>query len=165
VVDKVCRWSAYKDSGYVVSDNFSSASDITVTVESSRTDSTQREGAWAIRYKAVDKSGNTAFSEYRLINVVQCVSGVEETAADNGNVQIYPNPNTGMFTIDVQLPKQEYVKISVINMLGQEVRVVNNSMMHSGKFNVDLTGEKAGMYFINITSQGNTITKKVNVTK
>ena len=169
----VCRWSPYTDAGYTVNDNFSPAGDITVTQEGNYIAAgTDVEGVYSLRYKAVDKSGNIGYSAWRNINVTnpyefpcKTVTGVGADVTLDKLINIYPNPNTGKFTVEANLPATEQVRISVVNLLGQEVAVISNGAMNVNTFQVDLSNQKAGVYMLNIVTDKQTVTKRVVVTK
>ena len=169
----VCRWSTYTDAGYSVSDNFYGSSDITVTQEGDFTSAgTDLEGIYNLRYKAVDKSGNISYSEYRRINVrnphefpCSTATGISADVTLDKLINIYPNPNTGKFTVEANLPATEQVRITVVNLLGQEVAVISNGAMNVNTFQVDLSNQKAGVYMLNIVTSKQSVTKRIVITK
>lgn len=63
-----------------------------------------------------------------------------------GNVDIYPNPNKGQFTLS--LPEED-CDIVIFNSLGQQV--YNLSQVH-GLTTFNLEGLNSGMYFVNVKS-------------
>ncbi|MGZ5283418.1 MAG: T9SS type A sorting domain-containing protein, partial [Bacteroidia bacterium] len=76
-----------------------------------------------------------------------------------------PNPTTGKFTVEANLPATEQVRISVTNLLGQEVAVISNGALNTNTFSVDLSDQKAGVYMLNIVTDKHTVTKRIVVTK
>jgi PKD repeat protein len=164
----VCRWFNYADAGYVVSDNLDKSTDITVTTLS--TGNTSVEGLFSIQYKGVDKSGNIGYSDYRYIlvkeaNSPSCTSSVQPGLSLDKYINVYPNPNTGIFTISASLPTREKVRISVTNMLGQEIAVIHNGILDTNNFQVDLTSQSSGIYMLNIVSNNQTLTKRIEITR
>jgi len=160
----ICRWQTYVDSGYTVSDNFSPNSDITVTM--SNTISTSLDGLYAFRYMAKDKVGNTAYSPYRYVLVKstgECASGIADKGTENNSVNVYPNPNAGIFTVKVNTTKIQNAKISVTDMMGKEISVINNGLLTSDIYTVNLTAQAAGIYFVNVVTDKGTIVNKVNI--
>ena len=77
----------------------------------------------------------------------------------NKEINIYPNPNDGTFTITTNFNPQEIISIKVFNILGQFVYqqegFQNNTiqMLHSAK----------GMYWIEVTSTTQNFIKKIIV--
>ncbi len=83
---------------------------------------------------------------------VENTSGIIDSEAGVG-VNIYPNPNTGLCTIELQSPKEANITINVLNALGVHVYSANN-VSFNGNYTdkIDLSGHPEGMYFIIIES-------------
>jgi hypothetical protein len=66
--------------------------------------------------------------------------------------QNYPNPFNPSTTINYQLPVDANVKITVYNMLGQQVAVLVNEMKSAGTYNLtfDMSQFASGAYFYRI---------------
>ncbi len=82
-----------------------------------------------------------------------------EDLTSTGQVTIFPNPSNGLFKIqfDVEL---EVNIVSLINQLGQVIRVLNN--IKSNKMELDLSDYNNGIYYIKAnTSKGILINKLV----
>jgi len=97
-----------------------------------------------------------------MINV-DAVAGVEE--ATTNDVNVYPNPTDGLTNISVNLMNDAYVNVSIYNVYGQMIQVLNDSQMSQGKN--DLTFNAAnlssGIYFVRVNIGNETYTKKVTV--
>ena len=64
------------------------------------------------------------------------------------NYSIYPNPNHGIFTIDIEMLKDEEFEFEIHNILGAKVY---KDIAHSKiKKNVNIAGLSAGVYLLNI---------------
>lgn len=169
----VCRWSTYTDSGMTVTDNYYQTGDITITQEGTYlTEGTKLEGVYTLRYKAEDKSGNISYSLWRYIFVRDPHEAPCQTATSVGKeisldklVKVYPNPNAGKFTVEANLPATEQVRISIVNLLGQEVAVISNGAINTNTFSVDLSDQKAGVYMMTITTDKQSTTKRIVITK
>jgi len=70
--------------------------------------------------------------------------------------QNYPNPFNPSTTISFILPKIGFVKLSIFDILGREVRILVNETLGSGVYSVNFNGSSlnSGVYFytINVTS-------------
>lgn len=81
--------------------------------------------------------------------------------------QNYPNPFNPVTNINFELPSAGLVKLSVYNLLGEEVKVLVNGVldegMHSIKFNA--TDFNSGIYFYKLESEGFSQIKKMAVIK
>jgi hypothetical protein len=86
--------------------------------------------------------------------------GMEEQAAETF-VEVYPNPNNGKFTIDYQSADNE-VKIVVFDATGKTIsdgKYATNGTMNS--LTIDLSGQSAGLYFVQLRSSEGVVTKRV----
>jgi PKD repeat protein len=166
----VCRWSDYKDPGVEAKDNFNTKAELTITEEGSFTKTrTMLAGQYYLRYKVEDQSGNVTYTDWRSIIVVEpntggCVTGIKENAMDK-YVNVYPNPSTGEFTVDVAMPKAEQVKITVTNLMGQEIAAVAEGTLSADKLKVDLSSQPSGVYMLNIQTSTQNIVKRIVINK
>jgi len=82
-----------------------------------------------------------------------------------GNLQLYPNPNSGRFTVSFESKKvQKEVMLSVTNMVGQQVmqeRYQNTSERFSKE--IDLSSAGKGVYFVELKTDDERVVKKVVV--
>lgn len=83
--------------------------------------------------------------------------------------QVYPNParSSEKAVVAFNLTKNAQVSVSIFNLVGQEVKAGFSKSFESGPHAefVDLTGLKAGVYFVNMTVNGSSISKKLTVTE
>jgi hypothetical protein len=168
----VCRWFNYVDAGYDVTDNYDAVSSLKIVKEGTfvTNGGTTMYGLLTLRYRATDLSGNTSVSDWRYIQVkpetdFTCVSGVKEGLGLDKYIKVFPNPNSGIFTISSTLSTQEKVRISITNTLGQEIAVIHNGILDVNSFQVDLSSQPAGMYLLNIVTNNETLTKKIDIAK
>lgn len=167
----LCRWQNYQDSGIDYSDNYYSNSSLTVQQEGSfLTYGTQVPGIWSLRYKVTDPSGNTGYSAWRNIGVLEanigpCTSGMEVNGNAEESIVVYPNPTTGKFTIAINLPSQQELDITVTNALGQTVAKIEGGMLQQGLFNLDLSSQAGGVYMLNIYGTARVMTKRLIITR
>lgn len=78
----------------------------------------------------------------------------EEVIAPKSDIKIYPNPSTGIFTIDSELP----TSYQVFNLNGQ--LILSGASGISGS-QLDLSAAAKGLYFIKIFVGDQTITQKL----
>ena len=69
----------------------------------------------------------------------------------NSNLMVYPNPSSGIYTIEVREYKTEQVVISVFDQLGQEV-FSKTAEGSQDNFQVDISGLTSGVYFLTVRS-------------
>jgi type IX secretion system substrate protein len=83
------------------------------------------------------------------------VVGLEEIDLETG-ITIYPNPNSGKFTIDIR--DFENVRVEVYTISGQLV-LQESLIQYSNQ--VDLTEYSKGMYFVKMKTDNKTIVRKI----
>ena len=75
--------------------------------------------------------------------------------------KIYPNPVKDLLTIDLRSAVSGAIEVSLINILGTEVKKWNEFSLSQGdqKLKLDLSQFKSGMYILKIVQQGQTRTQ------
>jgi hypothetical protein len=76
------------------------------------------------------------------------------------SLSIYPNPTTGILNIGVNNPNVEIKNIRIMNLVGNEI--YNSSTVNSNT-QVNLSGLPKGFYLIQLTSQQESITRRIIV--
>ncbi|HEX7413785.1 MAG TPA: C10 family peptidase [Bacteroidia bacterium] len=97
------------------------------------------------------------------INIVDNVAGIKniETSV---NLNLYPNPSQGKVNIDFNLSEQHSIAVNVSDMLGRVVETIATKSYQSGETTLMIGADKAyqaGLYLVNITIDGQRISKKV----
>jgi hypothetical protein len=79
--------------------------------------------------------------------------------------QNYPNPFNPSTTIEFELPNTSEVRLSVENILGQEVRLLASGQMSAGRhrFTFDATCIATGVYIYSLETPAQNIKKKLLV--
>jgi hypothetical protein len=75
-------------------------------------------------------------------NVSAC-SGIVTLIGVNTPINLYPNPNNGLFTIELNTSSQ----IIVTNALGQ---VIITETLETGKHGLDIHDQSTGVYFVKV---------------
>lgn len=95
-------------------------------------------------------------------------TSVSEKALEAVAVKTYPNPFTESTTISFTTQRNAKVKISAVNILGQEVATIANQQMEEGKHFIQWNGDSNsgqtlpnGQYFIQVSVDGAVSTSKV----
>jgi Pregnancy-associated plasma protein-A/Secretion system C-terminal sorting domain len=76
-------------------------------------------------------------------------------------VTAFPNPTTGAFKVNVNLPTSSDLSMSVYNSLGQKVAAHSFASITNGSMEFDLTGQAQGVYFLRVEADGKMIVKKI----
>jgi len=73
----------------------------------------------------------------------------------------YPNPVKDIVTIDLQSEESGDLQVSLINILGTEVKKWDNFYINPGdqSLKIDLSQFKSGVYILRITKKGQTKTQ------
>lgn len=81
--------------------------------------------------------------------------------------QNYPNPFNPITAIKFSIPKTQYVKLSVYDVLGKEVSVLVNGVMQAGSYIVDFNASDlpSGLYFYKLTAGEYISVKKMILVK
>jgi len=98
------------------------------------------------------------------------VTGVEEQIERVNSFSLeqnYPNPFNPETKITFELPLSGFVKLSVYNLLGEEIKILINGLLEEGNHSVtfDASGLNSGIYFYKLESGGKSLTKKMTVLK
>ena len=91
--------------------------------------------------------------------------GVDMPVVNNLEIEklnIFPNPNDGIFNLTFDLPNRGQTTIRIFNGVGRLV-YQNDMQQFSGKFTdrLDISNRAKGIYFLEVTQDGKSITKKV----
>ncbi len=97
-----------------------------------------------------------------------CKTGILEFAANEiGSMSLYPNPTSGLATIEYELDANaKAVNLEVVNMLGKVVAtLVVNEQQQAGSYGYqfDANGQSQGIYFVRLSVDGKASTKKLIV--
>jgi hypothetical protein len=96
------------------------------------------------------------------------LTGINELQLANGSISNYPNPFSTNTTIDYTLNVQGSVEVAVYDVLGNKVAVLENTAHKQGgsyKLEFDGANFKAGVYFLRLTLNGQSVTQKMTLVK
>ncbi len=110
--------------------------------------------------------GNTA--TWNTVTLTICVGGIEPVLAVNDLVadnlfSIYPNPNNGEFSIQVNSSSSNNILVEVYDLRGR--LILNKSYNNSGNLNekLNLGNVQSGIYLVNVNDGSRKSTKKIVV--
>ena len=79
----------------------------------------------------------------------------------SGEFNVYPNPTTGVFTVELNNIKADDYKISVTNVLGQEVYTSTKELTTLVAERIDLSSFDKGVYILEISNSESTLSEKI----
>lgn len=114
----------------------------------------------------IQRLGNQEVLQAAWAENVSDYTGSEEIATKDMGVQVYPNPASNMVNVSYELKNNQEVEVSLMNAMGAiiESSTVNaNSGSNAAVINVE--GLSNGIYFVNVKSGDDVVTKKFMVAK
>jgi hypothetical protein len=124
--------------------------------ETSFTPSINNLGTHDVVYTVVDANGCSGSASGTI--TVEICGGIE--AANLADVKVFPNPSKGIITVQTKTN----ATVVVMDALGAIV-AESKSTNQSPSVNFDLSHLNNGMYFVRISTESATVTKKVNIIK
>ncbi|MBN4062526.1 T9SS type A sorting domain-containing protein, partial [Bacteroidales bacterium AH-315-I05] len=78
------------------------------------------------------------------------------------SLQIYPNPNRGIFTLEMNISQIQDIQLKIINIIGEETFSEDVGQLRGNyRRNFDFKEFPAGIYSLQIISERNVITRKL----
>ena len=111
------------------------------------------------------------FDNFRVVDYMDSLASVTQTGNQTPNEyalwQNYPNPFNPVTSIKFDLPKTGNVKLSVFNVLGEEIETLHNGVLSAGsyKINFNASSYSSGVYFYRIETGSFVAVKKLVVMK
>ena len=113
-------------------------------------------GNYAVAVTMNSCSDTSACVNVNSVGILQPVLSEVE-----GGVRFYPNPTNGIVNLACFLDKQSDIFIKIMSVNGQIIYSHNSkSVVGEYKHSIDMTGYAKGMYYIQIITAGETVTKK-----
>ena len=116
-------------------------------------------GNYSYRLKQLDYDGSFEYSNEVQVEVIPPEVYLLK--------QNYPNPFNPTTNIQFSIPQDGIVKLSVYNLLGEEVKILLNEFIESGSHTItfDASSLTSGAYFYKLETSGYTQTRKMLLTK
>jgi hypothetical protein len=112
-------------------------------------------GTYTFSLEAVDANDCNNTDEI-IITVSICI-GIDELNRENA-MSIYPNPATGMVTIEVTPLQNEQLFVEVMDIQGRQI---HQSRITAAKITLDLSDQPKGLYIVKMYSERRSELKKL----
>jgi hypothetical protein len=92
------------------------------------------------------------------VGIESPVSGIEE-------IRVFPNPTSANAQLNINLEEAQNIRVSIVNTVGQEILVVQDSYLASGQNRIQLPTEflQTGIYLVKMEAKNRIIVKKLMV--
>jgi hypothetical protein len=116
-------------------------------------------GKYSYRLKQMDNDGQFEYSK-----TIEVDLGIPKKFELSQN---YPNPFNPSTTIRYSLPEAGNVKLTLFNVLGQEIKTLVNEVKESGIHTINFNASElnSGLYIYKIEANGFTLTRKMTLIK
>lgn len=169
----------YMDAGCMVSDNFSSSSEMPIIMEGDFITKMDKLGCWSLRYIAFDRESNKGYSKWRRIiirpkgDTTPCVYSVEECKRLSAlgikdqkmpfpDAYIYPNPATSKATIYFKDKDMKAFNVYLLDIAGRVIRQFDKP---ADEIEINTTELLPGYYLVVIGSDKGSKVLQLNVVK
>lgn len=116
------------------------------------------EGTYTITLTAINYNCTTTVAQ--TIVVVPFGVGIEELLSDQ-HLVVYPNPNTGLFTVEVELDAPSEMLVELNNVLGQRVYQTKLSDRTYWRKEFDMTSYVKGIYVLRISTDKGVLQRRI----
>jgi hypothetical protein len=101
-----------------------------------------------------------------ILPIIECgVLGVKEVSVLNSNVNLFPNPSNGHFSVITTFPNAQTVDVTVYDIFGQTVYFNKHDSIKQTVIDVNLNNQAAGIYFVEINNGKEKAVKKLVLSK
>ena len=95
-----------------------------------------------------------------------CVAvGISSVDALNASISIFPNPSSGLFTLQTSFQEDTDLNVFVYNVLGEKILQAENKNLLRNKLGLDLNNYSNGIYYIVFEANGFTASRKVSISR
>lgn len=96
--------------------------------------------------------------------VIDTSTGINSVANSKLSVNLYPNPNQGVFTVELSATRAELTAVTVVNLQGQVVKTVTENVnVGKNAINLNLHAAPAGIYIVKVENGAGTSVSRLIV--
>jgi len=115
------------------------------------------DGTYLVSCTVTDNE-NVSSTSWRYITIYPTSVNTDITINDDA-VQIYPNPNNGNFTVELNGLHNYNYDLEIVNLIGSVI--FKEYGLRERKIRVDITDRSKGLYIVKIKQGANIFTRKV----
>jgi len=116
----------------------------------------------------IHDNANGCNSQAQVIAACEAQGIGDEPAEDtrNWNVTIFPNPCSGIITVEFEMREVAYVTVAFFNLTGQQVAEPLNELKNPGQqqLQLNVAGLPPGVYYCRLQAGNRNTTKKIMIT-
>ena len=116
------------------------------------------EGTYTITLTAINYNCTTTTTQ--TIIVVPFGVGIDEIFSDD-RLLVYPNPNTGLFAVEVELDAPSDISIDLNNVMGQQVYTTNVEQRSYWRKEFDLSSYVKGVYLLSVSTNKGVLHRRI----
>ncbi|MDP2386038.1 MAG: zinc-dependent metalloprotease family protein [Bacteroidota bacterium] len=120
-------------------------------------------GTWTLTVADGADADGGSLSGWGLQICTASAVGITKYEAHSSSISIYPNPTSGLFTVKPYGASNEVYTVKVINNLGQVIQL--SEVNANTELQMDLRSYDAGVYFVTVSGDNKTETKKIILAK
>ena len=105
---------------------------------------------------------NAAGCECSTTKCVTMSTDINDAESMNNAVSVYPNPNSGLFTVTLSAEINSDMTVNVYNTLGELVKTIT---VGSNAATIDMSEFASGVYVVKVMAENQIATKKITITK
>jgi hypothetical protein len=95
----------------------------------------------------------SSFEDNLYLDDINIMNSLEIPTIDLASmINLFPNPSTGVFNLNIALGIQADLNVKVINTLGQTVQQFAEGKSNGGSYVLDLSAQANGVYFVEVTA-------------
>jgi hypothetical protein len=91
-------------------------------------------------------------------------TGINEKSISTSSIRVFPNPVNTQLEINLVALTQSILNVSIMNIMGEKV-YANKGTTHIGNnsISVSVADLQAGIYFVNLSTESESITRKITI--
>lgn len=116
-------------------------------------------GSWGV----IENTEQPLSKSFKWLALNQCgrdkiITMENPFSKDIAEIKVYPNPNNGVFTIEINNPDQKIVKAEIFNSVGQKCQ---EKCIQGDQVHFDLNKISSGIYWLKIEEKDQAVFRKI----